>query len=232
MLGMIRFCVIAILLLLVSIQAFAVGISYSGNLSGADGGLVGTGAWFDKVLLKPADQANWFAPTISWTVSQNSDFTWHYSYTLTVYKQEVSHFMVEVSDNCEDSNIKNPKGPFRVRKVDWYDESSGNPGLPGRVHALKFDEAWGTIATFEFDSDKAPVWGDLYAKDGKLPGTNIENVAWNSGFSANDIDPDVPAGNGSYLNHLLVPDSVPEPASFVSLAAGLMGILGLRRRSR
>jgi hypothetical protein len=44
---------------------------YSGSLSSADGGLVGTGGWVNT----PGQTV-----TFTWTVAQNADETWHYHY--------------------------------------------------------------------------------------------------------------------------------------------------------
>lgn len=64
------------------------------------------------------------------------------------------------------------------------------------------------------------------------------NTAWNSGLTDNDTDPTVGPSDGSYLGHLLVPDSnggstdpVPEPGSFLLLGLGLAGA-AVARRSR
>ena len=71
-------------------------------------------------------------------------------------------------------------------------------------------------------TDRAPVWGDFYAKDG---GGNAEDAvaAWNTGFL--DADPlDLPA-DGSINNHVLVPDTyttpVPEPGTLLLVGTGL-----------
>ncbi len=66
-----------------------------------------------------------------------------------------------------------------------------------------------------------PEWGDFYARCGSrvehtLPKSDPNwkqwNSAWNTGFSTGETagagnDPVVLASNGSYLNHILVPDT-------------------------
>ena len=77
-----------------------------------------------------------------------------------------------------------------------------------------------TTLTVSFDSDRAPVWGDFYAKNGTdTEGTDI--YLYNSGFSI--ADPLVPAASGSEQNHLLVPDTVAVPAP----GAVFLGSVGL-----
>lgn len=230
-------------LIVLSAQAFASLPSYSGSLSGADGGLLGTGSWLDKLLVTPAaDQAGWFEPSLSWTVSQNQDSSWRYNYTLSVYKKGISHLIVEASPSFSSINIWNANGPFSgVEIQDYQPGGSSNPNMPGAIHGIKFDSTNGTTVNVQFDSDRMPVWGDFYSKGGKDSDTKAWNTVWNAGFTSAlpHLDPVAPAANGSYLGHLLVPDTfpfptpvVPEPASFVCLAAGLMGILGFKSRSR
>lgn len=235
---MIRKVGIAILLLVISSQAFASLPTYSGSLSGADGGLVGTGSWVFKSLAPEKDQADWFAPTFAWIVSQNEDLSWHYDYTLSVYKKGISHLTVEASKTFGYANIWNAQGPFDPLEVgDFEPGGSANPGMPSAIHGIKFDNTNGTTVHITFDSDRAPIWGDVYAKDGVDKTTGEFNALWNAGFTAGlDVDPIAPITSGSYQNHVLVPDTVsnvtPEPASFVALAAGFMGLLGLRSRKR
>ncbi len=237
---MIRKLGIAILFLIVASQAYASFPTYTGFLSGADGGLLGTGSWLFQSLVTPEkDKADWFAPSLNWTVSQNSDLSWHYDYTLSVYKKGISHFTVEASKTFGYSDIWDAQGPFGAVEIQDYEPSqSSNPGMPSIIHGIKFDSTNGTNIRITFDSDRTPVWGDFYSKDGVDKGTNEWNAVWNAGFTGATphIDPIAPITNGSFDNHVLVPDTTtnmtPEPTSFVALAAGCMGLLGLTRRRR
>jgi len=150
---------------------------------------------------------------------------YHYKYTLTVPGHEISHFIIEVSAVFGENDFWNEAGPFEVTEINDFNQGNGNPEIPGEIHGLKFDEAWGTAAVFEFDSSRVPVWGDFYAKDGGNP----TNQAWNEGFAR--PDPPNPPGNGSIDNHILVPDSVmPEPSTLAFLTLG--GLMIARRRTR
>ena len=218
------------LLLVSSAQAFG----YSGTLTSADGGLVGTGSWVDKSLLKAADQPNWTAPVFSWLVTENADLTWHYHYTLTVYKKDISHMTVEASPTFGASNIFNSTWPAAKIEIADFTSQQGSPNMPGSIHGIKFDETIGTTVHVAFDSDRLPVWGDLYAKDGTAGG-GIWNTVWNAGFTNPDSDPVGPPANGPFDYHILVPDTsgpppppVPEPASLVTLSLGI-GMLMIKR---
>ena len=95
------------------------------------------------------------------------------------------------------------------------------------IGGRKFDDANGTTMHFSFDSDREPIWGDMYVKGG-------QSEIWNMGFTNPEYDPMTPAANGSVDSHILVPDSesgniVPEPASLLMLGSGL-AVLVVRRR--
>lgn len=184
---------------------------------------------------------DWSKGTLSWEVSLNEDLTWHYKYTFTVDgPPAISHFIIEASDNpaftidnffnlliTVDDATEEPE-------IEIQDHASGgsNPGIPEDYYGIKIgDFGDGTTATFEFDSDRIPVWGDFSAKAGTTA------FALNDGFTLSDNDPTDFASNGSINNHLLVPDSVtthaPEPTTAALLAFGGCGLLlGWHRRRR
>ena len=89
--GMKRFCVISSLVVMgISASALAGPTSYSGSLTSADGGILGSGGWVSD----PASPV-----TFSWTVTQNPNLTWHYHYVLdsTDLQGELSHLLIETS---------------------------------------------------------------------------------------------------------------------------------------
>ena len=238
---------IVVLLLLVSAQAF----SYTGTLAGSD--ITGSGVWADKYLLPADEQPSWIAPSLAWTISQNPDNTWLYDYTLTVYDKGISHFILEVSDEAGSeftkANVLSSSWPMDKILVQAYDSagSSSNPGMPSQVRGVKFDGATGTVLHIWFNSDRKPVWGDFFSKDGTSKDAdhhNVWNAVWNTGFGNPDSDPTDPASDGTNAGHLLVPDTtgseppeppnppVPEPAGMVALGAGLMSLASLALRKR
>jgi len=198
--------------------------AFTGTLLAADLAILGTGNWIET------------GPTgIEWTVTQNADESWHYSYLFWHPKGETSHFILETSTSFTAGNIFNASGDFSLFDVGWQEVGSGNPNMPERVYGIRFDEAWDLNTELAFDSDRAPIWGDFYAKNGNAGGFG-PNTAWNAGFTLNDSDPFAAPQDGSLDHHLLVPDTdsdltpIPEPSAMLLLSSGLLGAWVARRR--
>lgn len=216
--------------------------SYSYQLDlgvpGGNGGLVGTGAWAEGPT------------TFSWLVTQETpDSPWHYRYILNLPSMDVSHLILETSENFEPSNMWNVSFPGSTLEFDDDFGTGGNPNIPGGIGGVKFDSTQGVDnVVFEFDSDRAPVWGDVYAKGGG----RIKNSLWNEGFNPNELpgsaaDPQFAVFDGGSLDgHILVPDSyfsppppppppsdvpIPEPLTAVGLLVSI-GFLGSHIRRR
>jgi hypothetical protein len=208
------------------------GVVYQGSLSSDTGCLVGNGIWVYSSFCDPDELPDWRPAELSWTVSENADGSFHYSYTLEVFKGAVSHLIIEVSQTFTCADLLNAEGPFGETEVGWHEVQSGNPNMPEHIYGIKFDEAWGTTATFGFDAWRKPVWGDFYAKDGKAGGD--WNFVHNAGFTVGDVDPGDDPSDGSVGCHILVPDSVilPEPATMGLLGLGLGAMVIGRKRSR
>jgi hypothetical protein len=192
---------------------------WTGSLSSADGGLIAAGGWSNGT-------------TLSWTVSSEeagapAGFPWYYEYTLATPGpgQAISHMIIEVSPTFLEGNLSslivNDNTPWTDWDVDTWGPGGSNPSIPGDLYGLKVNTSLNApTVTLSFYSNRMPVWGDFYAKDGAVPGTGQWNYAYNSGFLA--PDPIVAAHNGPEQGHLLVPDTVvPVPA------AVLLGLLGL-----
>jgi len=191
-----------------------------------------------------ADWAN-TATKIAWTVEKLGPGLWSYTYELTVYHKDISHLIIETSDSINTladvtSSVDLQQYDGNSYKFDVYSstaQGNSNPNMPDAMYGVKFDLAGeSTTITISFQrSNRDPVWGDFYAKDGKTDG--VDNYVYNAGFTANDQDPDPDVyGPDSLLvtDHILVPDTTfvePEPATLALLCAGA-GMVLARRRGR
>lgn len=163
--------------------------------------------------------------SLSWIVSDNGNGTWNYSYTFVTPAQgALSHIIIEVSPGVtlnDFSNILVNGSAFSGQpEVKEHTPQQGNPDMPGNLYGIKFDvETNLTSTTISFDINRAPVWGDFYAKDGSPGGQ-----AWNTGFLL--PDPTAPPSNGSIDFHILRPDT--EPLNVIPAPAGvLLALTGL-----
>ncbi|MHC4294432.1 MAG: hypothetical protein ACYSTL_02480 [Planctomycetota bacterium] len=173
--------------------------------------------------------------TIQWEVEEIQPWTWSYTYTLNVCGKDISHFIIEASDSLNEIGEPVCMTGLEDHSFGTYSAAragKSNPYIPASVYGIKFDLAADTeVITVSFTSDRDPIWGDFYAKGG---GPKNASVAFNAGLTADDSDP-APFIFGpdseEVTDHILVPDTIPEPAVALILYLGAAGIF-LRTRRR
>lgn len=204
-------------------SAFAA-TSFTGKLATSDvavkdGLLTGTGQWIVNTSL-------------TWTVSQNANGTWHYLYNFNAPIGDTTAMIFGVSPDFTTADVSNLTGNFLNYTVGTFTQSPDYPSLPGPIYGLMVSNNTSGLLSVstQFDSDRAPVWQDFYAKVGKIGGVNV--AAFNNGFL--DPNPVDPPSNGSINNHILAPDSapIPEPSALAMIPVGIMPLLSLRRKLR
>ncbi len=200
-------------------------MSYVGSLSTDAGTIVAGDGW------------NYPGTSIAWEVTVGSSSV-HYKYTFTVptepQAKDISHLILEVTKvadvigpfdvyNTRDfRGFESGQADLPVQSQQYYEWTDGNsnPDMPDAgLFGIKFNQI--TDATewvIEFDSDRLPMWGDFYAKDGQSGG--IWATAWNSQFGL-AVDADYWATD--VVGKLLVPDGAVVPLP----GAVLLGMFGL-----
>lgn len=206
--------------------AFPAEADFTGSLSSGDNEVDGQGHWIDP---GPTD-ISW---NVVWEPAANA---WRYSYTLSVPRFAISHWIIEVSDDFVLSDIWNVEGQHTTIELSTFDSTQGNPGMPGFIYGIKLDGyEWnggdGLTADLSFHSRRNPVWADFYAKCG---GGAAQNAAWNMGLTPfEDDDPTNPPSDGSVANHILAPNGyIPEPTTTALFGIGIATLVGFHRRRK
>jgi len=189
--------------------------------------------------------------SVTWAIDFDTTTAglWHYKYTFTGLdgsgqEKDISHFTLDLSPDClgepgDPACVTNAKMTFEetvtmlmngstILECDGEDcvDFGDNDGI---MTSVKFEIGDGEGVMYEFDSNRAPVWGDLAIKDGGGNGTCADvigggttgtNIACNIGLLDGDMmdtNDFVARPNGA----------IPEPGTGALVGLGLV-LLGRR----
>jgi len=210
--------------------------------------------WSGSISTAPADGPSMIADDgwrteyggikVGWVITddEGGPATYHYTYIIskeddTALTKEASHITIEVSEtlSLNDLILVSPTPPAAFGDPQWYD--IGNPdnnSHPADIRVdlfgVKFDlpEGTGALPVIDFYTNRIPIWGNIYLKDGKMKidGEKINAYAYNTG-----LNPDY-EGTPAFLP---IPDTgteiiIPEPSTYLLLGSLLMVCLVLKRK--
>ena len=200
-----------------------------GEISGLAAGIYGTLSWRDV--------------TFSWNITQSGSlYTYVYTFSDPYCKQlkELSHLIIQVSNTFSSADIEpgTTSGWDGPKEYGPDDPGNSNPDIPATIAGIKWNADDGHMVvtdtgsvmsyTITLVSDRPPMAGNFYAKDGKEGGFPV--YAWSgtpTGFGNNIPVPDPPAVTP--VGH------APEPITLILYAFGFAGAgiyRHLRRRKK
>lgn len=199
----------------------------SGYLTTATGnnfGIAATGAWAGA---SPAGFK------IEWEVTAITG-GFHYEYDISDaggggLNKDLSHIILQISNDAVLADFSNFSTPYTTGDPTPYStsgSSGSNPNMPNPIYGFKFTPTTDpekALFTIEFDSTRAPTWGNFYAKDGNAGPV----TAWNLGLAD-------PSSTNAYA-FISVPDTktvVPLPGALLLLGGGLVRLAAYSRRKR
>lgn len=161
---------------------------------------------------------SWQYSSVTYDISLSNNL-YTYSYTWSAGEESskaLSHIITQVSDNFTIGNIFTGTTAGYIGPDFYSDTTQGqsNPGLSPGIFGLKWNTSGDPLVfTWQIVTDRAPMDGIIYAKDGVLGGRDANDVwVW-----------------AKY--NVQVPDtvSVPEATTMLLFGIGLVGIAGMRR---
>ncbi len=213
-----RLWALCVLVFAFCVPSVAYAVPLIGSISSSPGGgLVATGSWGAG------------GAALSWRVSSVGSL-WQYDYRFEVDRKDISHVLTEVSPTFTVKNIRQGTSPYDGPDL-FGNQGGSSPGIPADLWSLKFTPSSDTTDfSWTIVSDREPMWGDFYAKDGVDRGVDV--YAYNASFglvSGLSYTATAPFG------FLLVPDTnngsnrISEPNSLLMFAAAFL-LFGVSRR--
>ena len=197
----------------------------SGSLTVENGGLAISG---------------WASPlqyTVTWDVNSNVNNTWTYHYAFSVStsspKPVLSFIDLEVLSGFSiiPNLISDMVAPYAVSATG---PTTYNSGTTNSIYGLQWDFAnyelkHNNTLNLTLTTNTKPMWGDIY-----IGGETADYYAKNSGYGPSLNNPNAITGSGTWTvgsntyGSVLVP--TPIPGAVWLLGAGLIGLIGIRRR--
>jgi hypothetical protein len=162
--------------------------------------------------------------TVAWNISEAMG-VWTYKYTVTGAIKETSHFILEVTNDANPFKIL-PGTDTKIEGPQTWTAGGSNPLMPNPIYGIKFDFG-ALVSTYTIVTDRAPVYGVFYAKDGTTGGADV--VAWSNALNSADYKTN---GTLTSTDFIVRPDGatpIPEPATIILLGFGLLAIPVLRK---
>jgi hypothetical protein len=182
--------------------------------------------------------------TISWVITPLGGDIFHYQYTFDGFNTRppgvstgpkspnISHMILDLSESCVDpgdagcvTNAVYGGGPHL--ELGTFGPAPSNPGFPSgtSIGGVKFDDTTGAAPFLvAFDSNRAPVYGDVYLKGGSVSFLYNDGLMNHASINVADF---IARPDGTLA-------AVPEPSTWLLLVTGCVGLLGYgwRRRQR
>ena len=136
----------------------------------------------------------WKSSKLIWTVDDATHpGLWTYAYSFSVEAKEISLVIIEVTKGFKQQNLRGGTTP-KYELGTFGHKGNSTPGIPGDIRGMKWETSGKALNySWVIVTDRAPKWGDFYAKDGKQKDAWV--FSYNKGFGSDPVDPTIREGN-------------------------------------